>query len=107
MTECWVMDRPGAKGLGPVVLSDSTVRSHSVIGHWQGPVKHDRTRPVKESRFWNLTGNDRTLEVECSVSCSGASGQQMTVEIKRLMLNIVCHVANIKLPDAGSRVRSV
>ena len=25
------------------------------------PVKHDRTRPVRKNRVWNLTGNDRTL----------------------------------------------
>ena len=83
------MDRPDAKGLGPVVLSGGTVRSHSVIGRWQGLVKHDRMRPVEEISFWNLTGNDRTLEAQSPVSCSGASGQQMTVEIKRLLLNAV------------------
>ena len=84
MTRRWVMDRPDAKGLGPgpVVLSGGIVRSHSVIGRWQGPVKHDRTRPVEEIRFWNLTGNDRTLEAQSPVSCSGASGQQMTIEIR-------------------------
>ena len=71
----WVMDRPDAKGLGPVVLSGGTVRSHSVIGRWQGPVKHDRTRPVKEIRFWNLTGNDRTLEAQSPVSLCAASDQ--------------------------------
>ena len=75
------MDRPDAKGLGPVVLSGGTVRSHSVIGHWQGPVKHDRTRPVEENRFWNLSRNDRTLEAERPVSLCAASSQQMTVEI--------------------------
>ena len=84
------MDRPNAKGLGPVVLSSGTVRSHSVIGRWQGLVKHDRT-----------------LEAQSPVSCSGASGQQVTVEIRRLLLNAVWHVADIGLPDAGSRVRSV
>ena len=62
MTGRWVMDRPDAKGLGQVVLSGGTVRSHSVIGRWQGLVKHDRMRPVEEISFWNLTGNDRTLE---------------------------------------------
>ena len=62
------MDRPEAKGLGPVVLSGGTVRSHSVIGRWQGPVKHDRTRPVVKYRFWNLTGNDQTLEAERPVN---------------------------------------
>ena len=78
------MDRPDAKGLGPVVLSGGTVRSHSVIGRWQGPVKHDRTRPVEEIRFWNLTGNDRTLEAERPVSCSGVSGRFIAIEIRRL-----------------------
>ena len=68
------MDRLDAKGLGLVVLSGGIVRSHSVIGRWQGPVKHDRTRPVGKIRLWNLTGNDRTLEAERPVSCSGASG---------------------------------
>ena len=51
MTGRWVMDRLDAKGLGLVVLSGGIVRSHSVIGRWQGPVKHDRTRPVEEIRF--------------------------------------------------------
>ena len=53
------------------------------------PVKHDRTRPVVKYRFWNLTGNDRTLEAQSPVSCSGAFGQQMIVEIRRLLLNAV------------------
>ena len=75
------MDRSDAKGLGPVLLSGGTVRSHSVIGRWQGPVKHDRTRPVEEIRFWNLTGNDRTLVAECPVSLCAVSDQKMTVEI--------------------------
>ena len=75
------MDRPDAKGLGPVVLSGGIVRSHSVIGRWQGPVKHDRTCPVKENHFWNLTGNDWTLEAERPVSLCATSGQQMSVEI--------------------------
>ena len=75
MTGRWVMDRPDAKGLDPIVLSGGTVRSYSVIGRWQSPVKHDRTRPVGKIRLWNLTGNDRTLEAERPVSCSGTSGQ--------------------------------
>ena len=81
MTGRWVMDRPDAKGLGPVVLSGGTVRSHSVIGCWQGSVKHDRTRPVVKYRFWNLTRNDRTLEAERLVSLCVVSGQQTTIEI--------------------------
>ena len=64
----WVTQRPDAKGLRPIMLSVSTVRGHSVTGRWQSPVKHDRTRPVEENRFWNLTGNDRTLETERPVS---------------------------------------
>ena len=82
MTERWVMDRPNAKGLDPVVLSGGTVGSLSVNGRWQGPVKHDRTRLVKEICFCNLTGNDRTREAQSLVSCSRASGQQMTTEIR-------------------------
>ena len=60
-----------------------------MIGRWQGLVKHDRTRPIEEIRFWNLSRNDRMLEAQSLVSCSGASGQQMTVEIRRLLLNAV------------------
>ena len=59
----------------PVVLSVNTVSSHSVTGRWQGPVEHDRTRPVGKYCFWNLTGNDRMLEAERPVSYSAASGQ--------------------------------
>ena len=50
------------------------MNSHCVTGHLEGP--------VKENRFWNLTGNDRTLEAERPVSLCAVSGQQMTVEIK-------------------------
>ena len=82
MTGRWVMDRPDAKGLCLVVLSDGAEESHCVTRCWQGPVKHDRTRPVVKYHFWNLTGNYRTLEAERPVSCSGASNQQMTVEIR-------------------------
>ena len=78
-----------------------------MTGRWVSPIGHDRTRPVEEIRFWNLTRNDRTLEAEHPVSCSGASGQQMTVEIRWLLLNVVWHVANIGRLDAGFRVRSV
>ena len=60
-----------------------------MTGLWVSPVGHARTRPVEEIRFWNLTGNDRTLEAERPVSCSRASGQQMTIEIRRLLLNAV------------------
>ena len=60
-----------------------------MTGRWLCPVKHDRTRLIRKNRVWNLTGNDRTLEAERPVSCSRASDQQMTVEIKRLLLNTV------------------
>ena len=46
LTGRWVAQRLDAEELGLVVLSVSTVRSHSVTGRWQGPVKHDRTRSV-------------------------------------------------------------
>ena len=49
--------------------------------HWVSPVEHDRTRPIEEIRFWNLTRNDRTLEAERPVSLCAVSDQQMTVEI--------------------------
>ena len=81
MTGRWVMDKPDAKGLGPVVLSSGIVRSHSVIGRWQGLVKHDQMCPVEEIHFWNLTGNDRTLEAERPVSLCAVSDQQTTIEI--------------------------
>ena len=48
---------------------------------WLCPVKHDRTRPVVKYRFWNLTGNDRTLEAERPVSLCIASSPLMTIEI--------------------------
>ena len=32
------------------------------------PIVIDRTRPVVKCCFWNLTGNDRTLEAQRSVS---------------------------------------
>ena len=52
-----------------------------MTGQWQGPVVNDRTRPVGKMRFWNLTGNDRTLEAERPISLCAVSDQQMTVEI--------------------------
>ena len=89
MTGRWVTKRPDAGRTGPVVLSDSTDRSQRLTGHWQGQVKHDRMRLVGKICFWNLTRNDRTLEAQSPVSCSGVFGQQMTVEIRRLLLNAV------------------
>ena len=63
------------------MLTNCAVRSQQVIGRWMCPIKHDRTRPVVKYRFWNLTGNDRTLEAERPVGLRAVSGQQMTVEI--------------------------
>ena len=81
MTGRWVTQRPYAGRLCPVVLLDSTDRSQRLTGRWQGPVKHDRTSPVGKIRFWNLTGNDRTLEDERPVNLRAVFGQQTTVEI--------------------------
>ena len=82
MTGRRVMDRPDAKGLGPVVLSGGIVRSHSVIGRWQGPVKHDRMHPVDKNTFWTLTVNDRMLRVQRPVSSVGASGHPDQYPVK-------------------------
>ena len=60
-----------------------------MTGRWVSPIGHDRTCLVEEIHFWNLTRNDQTLEAERPISCSGTSGQQMTVEIRRLLLNVV------------------
>ena len=46
-----------------------------LIERWPRPVRSDRTRSVEEIHFWNLTGNDRTLEAERPVSLCSASGQ--------------------------------
>ena len=77
------------------MLSDSTDRSQHLTGHWQGPVKHDRTLPVVKYHFWNLTGNDRTLEVQRPVTFAAASGRPMTVEIGRSAFEERGHVACI------------
>ena len=106
-TGCWVAQRPNAEGLHPVVLSVSTVRSHSVTGCWQGLVKHDRTCPVGKNQFWNLTINDRTLGVQRPITYGRAFGHVITVEIRQLLLNTGWHVAAIGLPDAEPCVRSV
>ena len=52
-----------------------------MTGRWVCPVEHDQTRPVEEIRFWNLTGNDWTLEAERPISLCAMSGQQTTIEI--------------------------
>ena len=75
MTGHWVTQRLDAGRLCSVMLSDSAEESHYVTGRWQGPVKHNRTSPVEEKRFWNLTGNDQTLEAQCPVSLCVVSGQ--------------------------------
>ena len=67
MTGHWVAQQPNTEGLRLVVLSVSTVRSHSVTGHWQGP--------VSKIRFWNLTVNDRTLGVQRPINSGVVSGQ--------------------------------
>ena len=59
------------------------------------PVKHDRTRPVEEIRFWNLTGNDQTLEAQCPVSYTAASGHVWTIEIGHSVFEERGHVARI------------
>ena len=48
---------------------------------WVSPVRHAWTRPVVKIHFWNLTGNDRTLEAERLVSLCAASDQEMIIEI--------------------------
>ena len=47
----WVLDLPDAEVQHPVLLSGSAEESHCETGRWQGPVKHDRTRPVGKIRF--------------------------------------------------------
>ena len=61
--------------VSPVLLSDSAQRLGSLTGRWQGPVVHDRTRPVDELRLWNLTGNERMLVAQRPVSYSIVSSQ--------------------------------
>ena len=41
-----------------------------MTGRWVSPVVHDRTCLVGKMRFWNLTGNDWTLEAQRPVSSS-------------------------------------
>ena len=76
-----------------VLLSGNAQRLGSLTGRWQGPVVHDRTCPVGKRRFWNLTGNDRTLVVQRSVSYSAASNKH------KLPLKSG-HVAVVGRPDA-------
>ena len=67
---------------------------------WVSPVKHDRTRPVVISRFWMLTGNDRTLRSSVRSLRSSASGHHLTVGIGRSVFEERGHVACIARPDA-------
>ena len=71
----WVTQRPDIGEVCPVLLSGSTQRLGSLTGRWQGPVVHDRMRPVGKMCFWNLSGNDRTLVAQRPVSYSAASSQ--------------------------------
>ena len=69
---------------------------------WESLIEHDRTRPVVNSRIWNLTRNDRTLESSVrslyssvrSLS-SGPSGHHLTIEIGRSTFEERGHVARI------------
>ena len=59
------------------------------------PVEHDQTRSVKEIRFWNLTGNDRTLEAQRPVTYAVVFGRLLTVEIGRIVFKERGHMACI------------
>ena len=61
----------------------------------------DRTRPVYKSQIWELTGNDRTLGSERPVTCAGASGHLMTVEIGHSAFEAKNDVAAIRGPNTG------
>ena len=95
LTGRWVAQRPNARRLHHVVLLDNAEESHSVIGRWLCPVKHDRTRPVEEIRFWNLTRNDRPLEAQCPVTYAIASDRLLTIKIGRTVFKERGHVACI------------
>ena len=71
-----------------------------MIRRWVSPIEHDRTRPVVISRFWMLTGNDRTLRSSVRSHYSSASGHQLTVGIERSVFEERGHVACIARPDA-------
>ena len=68
---------------------------------WVSPVEHDRTCPVVISRFWMLTGNDRTLRSSIRSLCSSVSGHHLTIGIRRSVFEERGHVACIARPDAG------
>ena len=45
------------------------------------PIAIDRMHPVVKYRFWNLTGNDQTLEAQRPVTYAATSGRLLIVEI--------------------------
>ena len=79
--------------------------------HWVSPVGHDRTHPVVISRFWYLTGNDRTLVLVRPVTMSNTSGHYlnvlMTIEIRRSVFEAgaMWHASHYQ--TLGSSVRSI
>ena len=64
--------------------------------HWVSLVES----PVMISRFWTLTGNDRTLRSSVRSLPSNASDHHLTVGIGRLVFKERGHVACIARPDA-------
>ena len=72
-----------------------------MTGRWVCPVEHDRRCPVVISRFWMLTGNDRTLRSYVRLVRSSASGHHLTVRIGRSVFEERGHVVCIARPDAG------
>ena len=77
------------------MLSDSVEESHRVTEHWLCPIKHDQTRLIEEIHFWNLTGNDRSLEAQRPVTYAAVSGRLLTVEIGQTVFKERGHVACI------------
>ena len=54
------------------------------------------------SRFWMLTGNDRTLRSSVRSLHSSASGHHLTIGIERSVFEETGHMACIARPDAGA-----
>ena len=67
---------------------------------WMSLVEHNRTRPVVISRFWMLTGNNRTLRSSVRSLRSSASGHHLTVGIGCSIFEEKGHMACIARPDA-------
>ena len=67
---------------------------------WVILVEHDRTRSVMISRFWMLTGNDRTLRSSVRSLRSSTSGHHLTVGIRHSVFEERGHVTCIVRPDA-------